>query len=191
LGLSALYLCLVRINLGALWRGDLSVLVLLIQECCVIALTLPRRRARTIADWESPEALLAYAGTLGPLFIRPAELAPAALLWAGVAVQGIGNVLAVAGICQLGRSFGLVAANRGVQTGGLYGFVRHPIYAAYLLAFGGFALAHPSAVNTAVLLVWAGVQIARIRAEERLLRQDAAYLAYLRLVRYRLIPGLW
>ena len=52
---------------------------------------------------------------------------------------------------------GIVAAHRGIKTGGLYRAVRHPIYAAYLLAFGGFVLAHPSGYNTLVLLIWAGI----------------------------------
>lgn len=52
-------------------------------------------------------------------------------------------------------------------------------------------LIHPSYVNGSVLLVWAGIQIARMRAEERLLSQDPHYRAYMRAVRYRLMPGLW
>jgi protein-S-isoprenylcysteine O-methyltransferase Ste14 len=109
----------------------------------------------------------------------------------GVAAQGIGNVLALAGICDLGRSFGIVAAHRGIKTSGLYRYLRHPIYAAYLLAFGGFVLAHPSVRNSVVLLVWVFIQIARIRAEERLLSADPQYAAYAQRVRDRLIPGIW
>ena len=140
---------------------------------------------------ESPEALLGWCGTLAPLFVRPADLVPPPYLWVGVAAQGIGNILAVMGICDLGRSFGIVAAHRGIKIGGLYRYLRHPIYAAYLLAFGGFVLAHPSVFNSLVLLVWAIIQIARIHAEERMLGEDPTYCAYRRAVRYRLVPGLW
>jgi protein-S-isoprenylcysteine O-methyltransferase Ste14 len=191
LALIGIYTWFVVINLRAAWRGDLSVLILILQECCVIGLALMRRRARTAAGWDSPAALLGWCGTLAPLFVRPADLASRPLLWVGVAAQGVGNALAVAGICDLGRSFGIVAAHRGIQTGGLYRAVRHPIYAAYLLAFGGFVLAHPSLCNSMVLLVWAGIQIARIQSEERLLGEDPVYCAYQRAVRYRLVPGLW
>jgi protein-S-isoprenylcysteine O-methyltransferase Ste14 len=191
LALIGTYASFVAINLGAVWRGDLSVLVLILQECCVIGLALVRRRATTAAHWESPEALLGTIGTLAPAFVRPFALAPSPWLWIGTGAQGIGNILAIVGILQLGRSFGIVAAHRGIQTRGLYAIVRHPIYAAYLLAFSGFVLAHPSRYNTLVLLVWATIQIARIGAEERLLEQDQAYSAYRRVVRYRLIPGLW
>ena len=191
LALIAIYMWFVCINLGAAYQGDLSVLILILQECCVIGLALTRRPASTVAHWESSEALLGWCGTLAPLFVRPADLAPMPLLWTGAAVQGAGNVLAVAGICDLGRSFGIVAAHRGLQTGGLYRYIRHPIYAAYLLAFGGFVLTHPSVHNGVVLLVWAGIQIARIHAEERLLFGDPQYRTYALRVHYRLIPGMW
>jgi protein-S-isoprenylcysteine O-methyltransferase Ste14 len=189
--LLGVYASFVAINLAAAWRGDLSVLILILQECCVIGLVLTRRRASTVANWDSPAALLGWCGTLAPLFVRPADLAPRPLLWIGVAAQGSGNILAVVAICDLGRSFGIVAAHRGIQTRGLYRYVRHPIYAAYLLAFGGFVLAHPSLFNSMVLLAWAGIQIARIHAEERLLSNDPYYAAYAQRVRHRLIPGIW
>ena len=191
LALLVVYTWFVAINLGAALQGDLSVLILILQECCVIGLALTRRPASTVAHWESSEALLGWCGTLAPLFVRPADLAPMPLLWVGAAAQGTGNVLAVAGICDLGRSFGIVAAHRGIKSGGLYQYVRHPIYAAYLLAFGGFVLAHPSTHNGVVLLVWAGIQIARIHAEERLLFGDPQYRTYALRVRHRLIPGMW
>ena len=191
LALIGLYICFVSINLRAVYRGDLSVLILILQECCVIGLALRRRHAMMAVPWESSAALLGYAGTLAPLFVRPAALAPPPLLWVGLAAQSIGNVLAVAGICALGRSFGIIAADRGIKTRGLYRYIRHPIYAAYLLAFGGCVLAHPSPFNSLVLLVWIIIQIARIDAEERMLMEDPTYCAYRRVVRYRLIPGLW
>jgi protein-S-isoprenylcysteine O-methyltransferase Ste14 len=191
LALIAVYAWFVAVNVGAAWRGDLSVLILILQECCVIGLAFMRRPAMMAVQWESLAALLGYSGTLAPLFVRPAALAPPPLLWVGVAVQGIGNVLALAGICDLGRSFGIIAADRGIKTHGLYRYVRHPIYAAYLLAFGGFVLTHPSVFNSLVLLVWIVIQIARIQSEERMLGEDPTYCAYRRAVRYRLIPGLW
>jgi len=191
LALVSVYVWFVVINLRAVHQGDLSVLILILQECCVIGLALKRRQVVTRVHWESPQALLGYSGTLAPLFVRPANLGPPPLLWVGLAAQSIGNVLAVAGICDLGRSFGIVAAHRGIKTCGLYQFIRHPIYAAYLLAFGGFVLAHPSVFNSMVLLGWAIIQIARIHAEERMLGEDPTYCAYRRAVRYRLVPGLW
>jgi protein-S-isoprenylcysteine O-methyltransferase Ste14 len=60
-----------------------------------------------------------------------------------------------------------------------------------VLAFGGFVLSHPTLINGMILAGWLMVQVLRIRAEERLLMQDAGYAAYAAHVRYRLIPGCW
>jgi len=46
----------------------------------------------------------------------------------------------------------------------IYKVVRHPIYAAYVLAFGGFVFSHPALSNVVILVVWLGVQILRIQA---------------------------
>src|SRR5215213_11862391 len=123
-----------------------------------------------------------------PLLLRPSALAPVPLAMLGNVIQFVGGLLVLAATLRLGRSFGIVAANRGIQTGGLYRVVQHPIYAAYVLAFGGFVLTHPTLINGMILAVWLMIQVLRIRAEERLLMQDAAYAAQ---VRYRLIPGCW
>jgi protein-S-isoprenylcysteine O-methyltransferase Ste14 len=103
----------------------------------------------------------------------------------------LGSVLVLVATLRLGRSFAIIAANRGIQTGGLYRLVRHPIYAAYALIFSGFVLTHPSAANALVLLVWLWAQTRRIQAEEQLLAQDHVYRAYHRRVRYRLLPKVW
>ena len=47
------------------------------------------------------------------------------------------------GKITLGRSFGVVPANRGVVVGGPYNFVRHPIYTGYLITHVAFLVANP------------------------------------------------
>jgi protein-S-isoprenylcysteine O-methyltransferase Ste14 len=74
---------------------------------------------------------------------------------------------------------------------GLYGVVRHPIYAAYILACSGVILSSPSLWNIALLIIWIGVQARRAVEEERVLTADPAYRAYAARVRYRLLPGIW
>jgi protein-S-isoprenylcysteine O-methyltransferase Ste14 len=92
---------------------------------------------------------------------------------------------------SLNRSFGMVPANRGVVTSGLYGLVRHPVYASYLLGHIAFLLANPTLWNASLYAVALGLQLARMQAEERLLRRDPVYAAYAQSVRYRLVPGLY
>ena len=91
----------------------------------------------------------------------------------------------------LRRSFGLAAANRGVVDAGPYGFVRHPIYAGYIVVYIGFLLANPTAWNAGVYALTVGLLIIRILAEERVLKLDIAYSALMSRVRYRLAPGVF
>jgi protein-S-isoprenylcysteine O-methyltransferase Ste14 len=95
------------------------------------------------------------------------------------------------GKVALGRSFGIVAANRGVVVGGPYRLVRHPIYLGYLVTHAGFLLSNWSLRNLAVYAAAYIFQVARIFAEERILLVDGRYREYFQSVRYRLIPGLF
>lgn len=189
--LALIYGLFVRISVGAAVQGDIGALILAIQELSIVVLVLTRRRAHVTVAGDSPPAVLAWCGTILPLLLRPFGLAPVPLAMLGNALLLVGGLLVLAATLRLGRSFGIVAANRGIQTGGLYRVVRHPIYAAYVLAFGGFVLSHPTLMNGMILVGWLMVQVLRVRAEERLLMQDTRYTAYAAQVRYRLIPGWW
>jgi protein-S-isoprenylcysteine O-methyltransferase Ste14 len=167
--------------------GSINSLGLLCVNGLFVIMYVTRRDAKTtstvLATW-----LLAFAGTTLPLLMRPT--APTELSTIGNTVQLLGICLIVAALLSLERSFGVVPANRGIRDGGLYRLVRHPLYAAELLALFGVLIANPSVTNA---LVWVGdcaLQCLRARAEERFLSADATYRAYRDRVRYRLIPGL-
>lgn len=75
---------------------------------------------------------------------------------------------------------------------GLYGVVRHPMYAATLLLFLSMPLVLGSPVSFAVFLAYPLLIAKRIRNEEQVLEQGlAGYADYKRRVKYRLIPHLW
>lgn len=107
------------------------------------------------------------------------------------AVQLVGLLIALASLGTLGRSFGIVAANRGIKTAGPYRFVRHPAYLGYLISYIGYVAENPSVPNLALLFLSTVFQLVRIREEERLLSSDAAYQGYRRSVRYRLVPLIY
>jgi protein-S-isoprenylcysteine O-methyltransferase Ste14 len=88
----------------------------------------------------------------------------------------------------LGRSFGIVAAHRGVVFAGPYRIVRHPIYLGYFVTHVGFLLANWSSRNVAIYIVVYFSQVARILSEEQILREDESCRAYCQRVRYRVIP---
>lgn len=109
-----------------------------------------------------------------------------------------GTLLMITGVCihvgaklSLWRSFGVVAADRGIRTRGLYRFIRHPMYAGYIVSHAGFLLLAPSWWNLGVYLCCWALLVARIFAEERVLSNDPVYVELKKRVRYRLIPGIF
>lgn len=91
----------------------------------------------------------------------------------------------------LGRSFGLIPANRGLVRGGPYRLVRHPMYLGYLALHGFWLLAQFSARNAALYAALVALVAVRIVFEERLLERDPAHRAYAERTRYRLLPWVW
>lgn len=176
-----------RLVPAAVATAALPILLLLISESVVVLFILLRRRTRDIsrrpADW-----LVGLAGTLLPLLAIAPEGAPIAPVATCVALMLAGFLLQLAAKLTLRRSFGVVAANRGVKASGPYRLVRHPMYAGYALTHVGFLLAGPTLWNLAIYGGTLAIQIRRILAEERVLNQDPAYRALAAKVRHRLLP---
>lgn len=85
-----------------------------------------------------------------------------------------------------------VQAGQKVVSTGLYGVVRHPMYAATLLLFMSMPLVLCSGAAFAVFLIYPALIAVRIRGEEALLtRELQGYDAYKKNVKYRLIPFVW
>lgn len=168
--------------------ADPRVYTVLVSDGTILLFLMARRPTAGISvkfgDW-----LWALIGTLAPLALQPVAKPIDANV--GVTLVLIGLTLALAAKLVLRRSFGLVAANRGVKFGGLYGLVRHPMYAGYMISHVGSLLLLPSLWNVGVFAVaWAAL-LMRIEAEERMLVQDPDYAAYAKRVRSKLIPGLY
>ena len=163
-------------------------LLLLASELLMVVFVLVRRfgpAVNTGRAWG-----VAVIGTCAPLLVSPVGTAfiPAAVASTMLAA---GMAFSVAAKLVLRRSFGIVAANRGVQLGGPYRLVRHPMYLGYLLAHAGFLLATFSAWNVAVYAACWLAMLLRIDAEEGILRADPVYRDYAARVRARLVPGIW
>jgi protein-S-isoprenylcysteine O-methyltransferase Ste14 len=144
--------------------------------------------------WTTSRSVVAWGataiGTFGMLAARPAYAPVLGLGTLYLTLQLCGAVVAIGSAIALGRSFGLVAANRGVCTSGPYRFVRHPLYAGYLLAGIGYVLENPSLRNIALFAVVGVFQAVRIGSEEECLRADPAYRSYCERVTRRVIPFL-
>ena len=134
---------------------------------------------------------MAFGGTFAGVLFRPVGAHPAWGVAAGFGLQLAGLVICIVSLVALGRSFGFVAADRGVKTQCPYAVVRHPVYASYLLIQSGFVVQAISLRNIAVFVVATGCNVCRALAEERLLSGSPAYRAYQGRVRWRMIPYLW
>jgi protein-S-isoprenylcysteine O-methyltransferase Ste14 len=118
-----------------------------------------------------------------------------AVRWLGVALFAAGGALRIWPVFVLGRRFsGLVAIQPGhtLVTGGVYGVIRHPSYLGLLVSSLGWALAFRSGIGVLLAALLIPPLVARIRAEEALLRTQfgGEYDAYCRRTS-RLIPGIY
>lgn len=135
------------------------------------------------------EWAVAAGGTFVPLLLRPSMQGLAPDL--GSIVVALGVCIQIAGALSLNRSFGIVPANRGVKTSGIYRVIRHPLYASYLVTFSGYFLANTSLYNFWIFVAWLVFMLLRIFFEERHLLRDAGYQRYTSSVRWRLVPYIF
>jgi protein-S-isoprenylcysteine O-methyltransferase Ste14 len=118
-----------------------------------------------------------------------------AVRWLGVALFAAGGALRLWPVFVLGDRFsGLVAIQPGhtLVTDGVYGVIRHPSYLGLLVSSLGWGLAFNSWVGVVLAALLLPPLVARIYAEERLLRAQFGdkYAAYCARTS-RLIPGIY
>ena len=180
----------IRIGASFLETRHLTGLLLLVSELLVVVLTVVRRPALSV-DRSRRGRLLTAISMAGPPLVAPIAgvgLVPDA--WTAAASTA-GLLVIIGGKLSLGRSFGLVPANRGVVSTGLYRLVRHPIYAGYLVTHAAFVIANPRLWNVALLVTTDFALLLRAIQEERTLQADPAYGKYCERVRWRIVPGVF
>jgi protein-S-isoprenylcysteine O-methyltransferase Ste14 len=170
--------------------GRVTGLLLLASESLVVVLTLMRRRA-TLVNRSAAAAVVTIVSLGGPPMLRTASALPLAPDVVTAILSAVGLAIVVVGKASLGRSFGLVPANRGVVVRGPYTLVRHPIYAGYLVTHVAFLAQHPTPWNAVVLLVADVTLVVRALMEERVLSADVEYQGYCQRVGWHLVPGVF
>ncbi len=172
-------------------KGDISALITIPGETVVVIFILIRRPALQISKRSSDWFVAIIASLLPTLVVADAN--SMRFLWpaAGAFLAVFGLIIQLHAKIMLGRSFGLVAANRGIQLSGPYRFVRHPMYAGYFIGHVAFLGLFPTLWNAGLLVASVAFQLNRILREERVLSEDPHYIDYMHRVKFRLLPGLY
>ena len=91
----------------------------------------------------------------------------------------------------LSRTVEVQEGQKVVDTG-LYGIVRHPMYAVTTLLFLSIPLVLGSWISFVVFLIYPLLMVQRIRNEEKVLADGLpGYREYQKKVKYRMIPFIW
>ena len=143
--------------------GHVTSLLVLAGESLVVILTIFRRKAQLV-DRSVAAAVITTVSVAGPPLLRVSDATPLLPDAATAIVCALGLVLVVVGKMALGRSFGLVPANRGVVVRGPYMFVRHPIYTGYLITHVAFLVANPVPWNAAIIVFADTLLVVRARS---------------------------
>lgn len=85
-----------------------------------------------------------------------------------------------------------IQENQRVVDNGLYGIVRHPMYAVTIWLFLAIPVILCSWWSLLCFLPYIAVIIVRIKNEEKVLKENlAGYSEYMKKVKYRLFPFIW
>ena len=116
----------------------------------------------------------------------------------GMTANQVGDAIILVSIVGSGmaglalwRSYDFLPALRGVSTGLVYRFVRHPMYVFSILNRLGYVIKHPGFFNTSIFLVLIGLYVLRAKFEEEIMRGDPLYVSYAERVRFRFLPGIY
>jgi protein-S-isoprenylcysteine O-methyltransferase Ste14 len=165
-------------------------LLLLVSEALVVVFIVFRRPAQQV-DRSLVARTVTVLSMLGPPLLRAGAETPLLSDALTAVVSCAGLALVIAAKLTLGRSFGLVPANRGVVDGGPYGLMRHPIYTGYVISHLAFLAAHPTTLNIALIVAADSALVLRALLEERTLLDDERYRSYCARVGWHLVPGVF
>ena len=173
----------------AIEYGEIDTFFYFLIHLVIAVLFLTRHRPKTFSD--RPAAYLVAVLSTNYFFLYETTSLEATR-WGpvGMAVTVAGSVVCLLSVLSLGKCFGVLPIYRGLQFTRMYRFIRHPIYASYVVMDGGLLLANFSIWNVFVLSTGIYLFLVRIQYEEQLLSQNRDYRDYQKRTPFKLIPGL-
>ncbi|NLI79834.1 MAG: DUF1295 domain-containing protein [Candidatus Riflebacteria bacterium] len=157
-----------------------------------LVVILARMPHREIEMGYLPQFVALFAFFSGESLIKAPGVATIPQLYpVGKALLCLGIVVVALALLSINTSFGILIARREVRTGGLFRFVRHPMYAGELLKRAGVLLMNACWQNVVAIVVSSVFYILRAVCEERFLERDDEYREYRQRVRYWFCPGLF
>ncbi len=145
----------------------------------------PRTAAMNLSTFAASGGMLIL-----PCFMRPTNLSTGALATTGLIFELFGVVLSQVARVYMGRSFGVLPANRGIVSKGPFRWIRHPTYLGWLILSIGYAMSYANGRNIILIVATLPFMFWRIDQEEAHLSADPEYHRYMDRVRYRLLPGV-
>ncbi|MGC4119145.1 MAG: methyltransferase [Myxococcales bacterium] len=191
-GLFAFFAVAMGADLHKVWREgrlDYVEVSFVVQNVVLLGFILLRRPHRAVNRNLLHQAVALAAFFSGVFFVgAPTTGGPAAHTASAIIVFAA-NLLGLATVVNLGRSFGILIALRKVETRFLYRVVRHPMYATDILLRVGFLVSHLTWQPAVLFVASTGCYVVRALLEEKFLAsQDPAYAEYMQRTRWRFIP---
>lgn len=194
-----IYLCL-SFGIWCLWhtyqthlQGNLTFLELsfIIPNFILVALFLLRKPHQAMCSRPVDQFISLFAFCSGMPIIGSRLTGGTATVMVSGGVIIFSNLLAIACLLNLGKSFGILIAYRELKDNGLYGIIRHPMYLSDILLRVGYVISHTDAFTVSIVVLGTLAYIYRAILEERFLSQQTDYAAYMKRVPYRFIPGVF
>jgi protein-S-isoprenylcysteine O-methyltransferase Ste14 len=149
------------------------------------------RRISSVTSARMSDWLVALSTVILSMSLKPHPVGDPLLQLISLGLQAVGLSVMLYSLLSLGKSFGIVPANRSIKRTGAYAWIRHPLYASEMVFYVGFFFGHATWLNGLTIILILLGQLWRVRAEEHLLLKDDQYRAYCLCVPYRFIPKLF
>ena len=156
----------------ALWRWHLSGFIfflLLVLRDIVAAWFLLTRNQSVVKSTSRFAEVLAYVSSGWAFLYLSADQRAAAASLIASCLSILGFTLSTLALFDLGKSFGVSPANRGLVRTGVYRYLKHPMYVGYVISEVGFIFLNPwNAVLWGFSML---LYVVRARLENQVLRK--------------------